>query len=791
MDFINRNKKRLLAAAVTGIITATALEHWNYNRISNLVASASAAWLVYDNLQRKKGKNKRERERYEVPGCEYLNVDIQAKDSEAGLQKHTNLLSSQPKNAESLLKRGVCYSQLNRHAEAIADFEAAIDINPRNKSAISYRAASLGAMGDLEGAKEGFRSLLALNENDYNALASLGNVCRALEQFEEAIPFLSKAIEIDQSEAGMYMARAICHYFTENPTEAIADIDEAERKGGFENELSLYYRGLAEDSAGEHLRALETLTIAINKFHSTETNYLMNARADINLRSGNYDDAIDDCVKSLRIEPENTGTLLIRGTAHRLKEEYEEAIQDFEKAIELEPDQLNALIKRGECYQQLHQVEAAISDYSTYIEKAPRSFEGYYWKSKLLSSLGRHQQAIDDLSKWLRINPESHDGYLLRSEQWTSLGECEKAQHDERIGLLKRGINNKTLGNLPEAAKDIEKAYRLGETSAESHIKELLQQPLIWENIYVKIHPAASRKDEPVEDLINRIKSMTAEEMLIDADINSEENPEEESPYNNLSGFIRTFGLSGRWWENARSLDVYLRVKAAQWSIAAVEMNLCPPEAWVAGAYEILDDLFFRCGGRDNMYRLIGSAITEDEEGLLSFLKVLNGAGTSYEDWQLDVPYAYRDLKKRVLLKLNKRVPTKKDAFDGVFTQENQDADYFANIMNSRVLSLWEHTEWGKKGMNAPYALKSGGEVKNISWYHPEGTIDDRKTESCFYYVYADGIAVVREHNEYLDLKDDAQVQSGALTVIHDLMGDYDIDQVSDSFYEAVINAKK
>ena len=792
MDFIKANKKGLIAAAIAGVITAVALDHWDYNRTSKYLISASAAWIVYDNLKKKKKRvNNSERERHEVPGCEYLYVDIGTKDSEAGVQKYTKQLSQNPKDAESLLKRGVCYSNLNKNAEAIADFNAALEINPRDKSAISYRATSLGAMGDIEGAAKGFHSLLDLNENDYNALASLGNVYIALDQFEKALPVLNKAIEIDQAEGGIYMARAMCHYYLKDPTGAIADIDEAERIVGFENALSLFYRGLAEDSAGNSLKALEALTIAINKFHTAETNYLMNARAGINLNSGNYDEAINDSSASLKIEPRQTQALLIRGTAHRQKEECQKAIKDFDRVIELEPDKGNTLLKRGECYQQLNRAEDALADYSAYIEKEPEAVAGYCCRSKILGDLGRDREAINDLNKWIELSPESYEAYLLRSERWLSLGESETARLDKRIGLLKRGLANKLLGSISEAAKDIEDAYRLGEASAGPHVKELLQQSLIYENIYVKIHSAASRKDEPVEDLINRIKSMTAEEMLIDADIDSEENPEEESPYHNLSSFIRTFGLSGKWWENARSLDVYLRVKAARWSMVAVKMNLCTPESWAPTAFEILDDLFFRCGGRNNMYKIIGSAVIEDEEGLLSFLKVLDGEGSSFDDWQLNVPCAYRDIKKSVLLKLNKRVPTKKDTFDGIFAHDGQDVDHYVNIMNNRVLGLWAYTEWGAEGMNAPYVLVSGREVKNMSWYHPEGTFEDRKVESCFYYVYPDGIAVVREHNEYLDLKDDAQVQSVALTVIRDLMGDYDVDHVSDSFYEAVVNSKK
>ena len=792
MDFIKKHKKRLLAAAVTGIITATALEHWKYNRTGNLLASASAAWLVFDNLKRKKGVNKTERERHEVPGCEYLNVNIDARNEEDGIIQYTERINNNQADIESILIRGVCYSNLNRHEEAIKDFDAALKLDPSNKTAISYRAASVGSTGDLEGSIEGFKRLLELNPEDYNALASIGTLLPSLGRFGEALPYLNRAIEIDSAEAGLFTARGICEYHTDESRKAIDDLKEALGRG-FENVLATYYLALAQECAGERTEALETLSKEITQRGDTGSDFLYIARAKIHLTAGDYEKSVKDASEALRQLPDDDDVLVIRGTAFRMQKYYEEAIRDFSRVIKQSPKNTDALIKRGECFEQLEQAEAALADYSEYIEKEPKEITGYHFRSNILCALGRHQEAIDDLSELLRINPESHDAYLRRGEEWLSLGESKKAQVDKGIGRLKRGIAHKNSGNISAAAKDIEAAYRLGEASAAAYVKELLQQPLIYENIYVKIHFAASENDEPVEELINRIKSMTAEEMLIDADINAEENPGEDSPYRDLSNFIESFGLTGEWWRSPLGLDVYLRVKASQWSMAAEKINpeLCTPQSWAARAFQTLDDFFFRCGGRENMYKVMGTAVTEDKEGLLNFLKVVNGEGLSFNEWQLNAPYAYRDLKRSVLQKLEKRVPTKKDTFDGVFAQENQDADYFVNIMNNRVLSLWAHTEWGKKGMNVPYALKSGGDVKNISWYHPEGTFDDRKTESCLYYVYPDGIAVVREHNEYLDLKDDAQVQSGALTVIHDLMGDYDIDQVSDSFYQAVINAKK
>ena len=237
------------------------------------------------------------------------------------------------------------------------------------------------------------------------------------------------------------------------------------------------------------------------------------------------------------------------------------------------------------------------------------------------------------------------------------------------------------------------------------------------------------------------------------------------------------------WWKSVYCWDIYLRIIASQWTSGL-------GEEWSIKAFQLLDDLFFRCGGRENMYKLIGSAIKKNEEGLIKFLRVVNSARTStFSQWQLEVPYAFRDLKRDTLILLDKKVQIKQDLFDGVFKKDDQDADYFVNVLNNRILALWEFTDWGKSGMKVPNGLRSGKDIKNVSWFHPEGTTEDLKKESCFYYIYPDGIAVVREHNEYLDLKDDSQVQSGALTIIRDIMVEYDIDFVSDNFYKSLFQS--
>ena len=48
--------------------------------------------------------------------------------------------------------------------------------------------------------------------------------------------------------------------------------------------------------------------------------------------------------------------------------------------------------------------------------------------------------------------------------------------------------------------------------------------------------------------------------------------------------------------------------------------------------------------------------------------------------------------------------------------------------------------------------------------------------------------SVVREHNEYLMLSNEQHLMAAALTVISDVMGEYDQSDVSDKFYKILTN---
>lgn len=60
---------------------------------------------------------------------------IQERDFEMAIEDCDIVLSKQPQNAKALVRRGTCYEHCEKHKKALADFEAALGVDMKNKVA--------------------------------------------------------------------------------------------------------------------------------------------------------------------------------------------------------------------------------------------------------------------------------------------------------------------------------------------------------------------------------------------------------------------------------------------------------------------------------------------------------------------------------------------------------------------------------------------------------------------------------------------------------------------------------
>src|SRR5580704_8695257 len=92
---------------------------------------------------------------------------------------------------------------------AVAEFQKAIQINPAMTSIESWYGQALLETGDADGAADAFRKELASNPNDFESNEKLGAILSARRKFEEALPYLQRAVLVrpGSQEARSALAR--------------------------------------------------------------------------------------------------------------------------------------------------------------------------------------------------------------------------------------------------------------------------------------------------------------------------------------------------------------------------------------------------------------------------------------------------------------------------------------------------------------------------------------------------------------------------------------------------------
>ena len=105
------------------------------------------------------------------------------------------------------------------------------------------------------------------------------------------------------------------------------------------------------------------------------------------------------------------------------KGEFQEAIDDFTREIRINPDYVGAYINRGIAYQDLGKYQEAIADYNTAIKINPNEADAYYNRGYVYSSnLEKYQEAIDDYTSAIKINPDYALAYNNRGVAKEKLG---------------------------------------------------------------------------------------------------------------------------------------------------------------------------------------------------------------------------------------------------------------------------------------------------------------------------------------------------------------------------------
>ena len=289
------------------------------------------------------------------------------------------------KKAEKFFNDGVEFFWNNDVQNAIKNLNKAVSLDSGIANAFSYRGFSKYLLGDTKGAFDDinksqeinsnnpfnyffmgiiymeadlekainlFNLVIEIDPNFYiekggNAYSMRGRIKLSLEDFEGAINDLNKGIEINPSNAGIYVDRAMAKAMSRDLKGAIDDFSKAieidpndadSRKNRLEAATIL--KEQYEYSKSIHVKESPELYVKLKDADSYSN------RGLCKLMFFEYIGAIDDFCKAIDLDPNYASAYYLRGSAKYGLCDYQGALDDCNKAININPKHYPSYEKR-------------------------------------------------------------------------------------------------------------------------------------------------------------------------------------------------------------------------------------------------------------------------------------------------------------------------------------------------------------------------------------------------------------------------------------------------------------
>ncbi|XP_062873774.1 tetratricopeptide repeat protein 16 isoform X2 [Trichomycterus rosablanca] len=253
------------------------------------------------------------------------------------LSKITTALEHNPEKAQYYLFRGILYRRLKDFTAAIEDLVLAVEFsNTEPKHPKGQKPE------DFEDVEKDANTQLVLTYNDFAVH------CFSQGFYSEAITLLTKAINKQRDESGLFINRGDCFFKQKELRFALADYQQADELDP-QNTTIWLRLAVAHNKLGLHSynnlhfqEAAERFSAAI-KYNPGEAQYYGN-RARANSRTHNMEEANRDAIRALVLDPTNDelvalvlqlfpgcfpSDVLSSGTAQMLKAQLMEQIQNW------------------------------------------------------------------------------------------------------------------------------------------------------------------------------------------------------------------------------------------------------------------------------------------------------------------------------------------------------------------------------------------------------------------------------------------------------------------------------
>jgi len=266
----------------------------------------------------------------------------------------------QPKNKSALNNLGTTYKELGEFKEAIKTFEKVLDIDPDHTNANYNLGLVFYNLRDLKTSKSYLKKTVTIQKNYAAAFISLGNVHVDLKEYNEAVSSYKSAIEINPNIVSAHNNLGLVYRDLNDYKNAINCYQKAiEIK--FDYASSHHNLGLAYKELGEFEKSIKSHELAIKYEPENLMNYHFLSEIKKNILDGNLKTKIEKIISGKKVSLANLayGNYLLAKYARReksYKKEFNFLIEGHKNFYSSNKKKFDLGIKY--CFDDVHQIIA-------------------------------------------------------------------------------------------------------------------------------------------------------------------------------------------------------------------------------------------------------------------------------------------------------------------------------------------------------------------------------------------------------------------------------------------------
>ena len=318
------------------------------------------------------------------------------------------------------------------------------------------------AAGEFVGSAE---SEVAEPNDDYKSLFDLAFSFQQKRDFQKAVLYYTKAIELNSEKADAFVNRGAAYESMDDLNQALQDFNTAlalePKSEACNNRANVYF------TKRDYDRAVQDYSKALELGPDNAGAHLYRGHALKNV--GLYDHAIRDYSEVLILDPDNADAYTSIGIIHSLRGDHDKAIRNYDQALKLDSCDPYTYLNRGASYNAKGNFDSAEKDFGKALELDPDYAYAYSARGMTSIRKGEGDRALRDLDKALQLNPDYAYARTVRASLYLQKGDLDRAIRDldkaldpqNTNGYNDRGVAYERKGDSEQAMQNYDQALRI------------------------------------------------------------------------------------------------------------------------------------------------------------------------------------------------------------------------------------------------------------------------------------------------------------------------------------------